>query len=83
MIEVSVEKRPGAATVGFGVIAGSTERAIELAGEDASVLSPMDPERFLVRGEAAQGALRDLAGTPEPNAAQGSGRATRWTPNAP
>jgi hypothetical protein len=53
MIEVSVQKRHGAATVRFGVIAESIERAIELAGEDARVVFPIDPERFFVRGEAA------------------------------
>ena len=46
MIEVSVEKRHGAATVGFVVIAESIERAIELAGEDARVVFPIAPERF-------------------------------------
>jgi hypothetical protein len=51
MIEVSVEKRHGAATVRFGVIAESIKRAIELAGEDARVVFPIDPERFFVRGK--------------------------------
>ncbi len=75
MIEVSVEKRHGAATVRFRVIAGSIERAIELAGEDARVVFPIDPERFFLRGEAAEGALRDPAGTPEPAAALSFGTA--------
>jgi hypothetical protein len=69
MIEVSVEKRHGAATVRFGVIAGSIERAIELAGEDSRMVFPIDPERFSVQGEAAEGDLRDPAGTAEPAAA--------------
>jgi hypothetical protein len=69
MIEVSVEKRHGGATVRFTVIAESIERAIELAGEDAHIMFPIDPVRFFVRGEAAEGALRDPSGTPEPAAA--------------
>ena len=69
MIEVSVEKGHGAATVRFRVIAESIERAIELAGEDARVVFPIDPERFFVRGDAAEGALRGPGRTPEPAAA--------------
>ena len=69
MIEVSVEKRHDAATVRFRVIAESIERAIELAGEDARVVFPIDPERCFVREQPAEGALRDPVRTPEPAAA--------------
>jgi hypothetical protein len=46
MISIRVEKRRGNATVRFRVTAPSIERALEIAGEGARVLFPIDGERF-------------------------------------
>jgi hypothetical protein len=46
MITIRVEKRRGNATVRFWVTAPSIERALEIAGEGARVLFPIDGEKF-------------------------------------
>ena len=46
MISIRVEKRRGEATVRFRVSAPSIERALELAGEGARIVFPIDSEEF-------------------------------------
>jgi hypothetical protein len=46
MISIRVQKRRGEATVRFRVTAPSIERALEIAGEGARVVFPIDGEEF-------------------------------------
>ena len=46
MISIHVEKRCGVVTVRFRVTAPSIERALEIAGEGARVVFPIDAEGF-------------------------------------
>jgi hypothetical protein len=46
MISIRVEKRREQATVRFRVTAPSIERALELAGEGARVVFPIDGQEF-------------------------------------
>ena len=46
MIVVTVEKRYSTTTVRARVRASSIERALQLAGEDAHVVFPIDAQRF-------------------------------------
>jgi hypothetical protein len=46
MISIRVQRRRGNVTVRFRVTAPSIERALEIAGEGARVLFPIDGEKF-------------------------------------
>ena len=55
MIAVTVEKRYGTAIARVRVIAVSIERALRLAGEDARVVFPIDPELFFAADDTGEG----------------------------
>lgn len=55
MIKVTTERRYGSATVKSRVTASSIERAMELAGEGARVVFPIEPEAFFRASEAPEG----------------------------
>jgi hypothetical protein len=59
MIAVTVEKSYGTATLRVRVRAGSIERALRLAGQDARVVFPIDPEPFFA-GQDAPGGVEVL-----------------------
>jgi hypothetical protein len=59
MIAVTVEKSYGAATARMRVRAASIERALQLAGEDARVVFPIDAERFFAAPNTQEG-IEDL-----------------------
>jgi hypothetical protein len=46
MVSISVEKRHGTVNVHFRVTAPSIERALEVAGEGANVVFPIDGREF-------------------------------------
>ena len=51
MITVRVEKRYGAASMRFSVTAPSIEEALELAGEGARVVFPIEGEAFFAKAD--------------------------------
>jgi hypothetical protein len=53
MISIRVQRRRGNVTVRFRVTAPSIERALEIAGEGASVLFPIDAEEFFTEATAS------------------------------
>lgn len=55
MISVTVERRYGTATVRSRVTAPSIERAVELAGEGARLVFPLDPETFFRPADTPEG----------------------------
>jgi hypothetical protein len=55
MIKVTVERRYGSVTVKSRVTAPSIERAMELAGGDASLVLPIEPDAFFQASEATEG----------------------------
>jgi len=55
MIAVTVEKRCGTASLRVRVRAASIERALRLAGEDARLVFPIDPEPFFAAQDAREG----------------------------
>lgn len=46
MITITVKKAYGAATVQSRISAPTIERAIEIAGANAQIVSPIEPEAF-------------------------------------
>ena len=62
MIKVTVERRYGAVNVRSRVTATSIDRAMELAGEGASLVLPTEPDAFFQRG----GAPEDVERLPDP-----------------
>ena len=65
MINVIVERRYGTASVRSRVTAPSIERAVQLAGEGASIVFPIDPHAFFGATDAPENVetLRDPGGT--------------------
>jgi hypothetical protein len=57
MVTVSIEKRYGSATVRARVTAENIGRAMELAGPDAKLVFPLDPETFFASPEAVTEAI--------------------------
>jgi hypothetical protein len=55
MIAVTVEKRYGTAIARVRVMAVSIERALRLAGKDARVVFPIDPELFFAADDTREG----------------------------
>lgn len=55
MINVIVERRYGTASVRSRVTASSIKRAMQLAGEGASLVFPIDPQIFLGAAGAPEG----------------------------
>lgn len=55
MINVTIERRYGTATVRSRVTAPSIERAMQLAGEGARLVFPVDPEAFFQPADAPEG----------------------------
>lgn len=55
MIKVTVERRYGAVTVRSRVTAPSIERALEIAGEGAILVLPIEPDAFFQMPGAPQG----------------------------
>lgn len=55
MIKITVERRYGTVTVRSGVTAPSIERAMELAGEGAVLVLPIEPDAFFQTPGATQG----------------------------
>jgi hypothetical protein len=62
MIRVTVERRYGAVTVRSRVTAPSIQRAMELAGESASLVLPIEPDAFF----QATGVPEDVERLPDP-----------------
>ena len=61
MISIRVVKRYGAVNVHSRVTAPSIERALEVAGEDAKVLFPIEGEEFFVFAKGNVSATENLS----------------------
>ena len=61
MINVTVERRYGSATVKSRVTASSIDRAMELAGEGARLVFPIEPGTFF-RAADTPGDVENLSG---------------------
>ena len=59
MIAVTVEKNYGTATARMCVRAASIGRALRLAGDDARVVFPIDPEQFFAAQNTPEG-IREI-----------------------
>jgi hypothetical protein len=64
MIALTVEKKYGPATLRARVSAPSIGRALELCGDNARVLSPLERERLFASESAARSVELPLAGKP-------------------